>query len=97
MKLELTESQLSEIRAYIVENIMRNSDIMLLNDRVYRDEAGERDLVEVIASLYELIHQMTTGEPYRYMFHWANKVGAWVEDDVFDPYTLEGQSLVPTI
>lgn len=52
-------------------------------------EADEIDLIEVIASLYELLHQMVWGEPYRYMFHWANKCGAWVEDDIFNAYTLD--------
>ena len=72
------EEKLNYIRKYIVENIMRNSDIM------HNDDARNYvDLPEVIASLYELLHLIVTGESYEYMFHWANKCGSWVEDDLF--------------
>ena len=70
--------QLDEVRHWIVDNIMRNADIMLLSDEIRNDKI---DLVEVIASLYELLHREVTGHPYNYMFHWANKCGAWLEND----------------
>lgn len=74
--------KLNAIRQFIVEYIMRDSYVM------YSDEARDVgrhhiDLIYVIASLYEELHKEVTGEPYEYMFHWANKVGSWVEDDLF--------------
>lgn len=72
------ENRLNYIREYIVNNIMRESDIM--NNEDCRNVV---DLPEVIASLYELLHLIVTGEPYEYMFHWANKCGSWVENDLF--------------
>lgn len=74
----MTSKQLDEVRLWIVDNIMRNADIMLLSDEIRNDKI---DLVEVIASLYELLHREVTGQPYNYMFHWANKCGAWLEND----------------
>ena len=66
------------IRRYIIDNIMRNEDIM------HNDDARNYvDLPSVIASLYELLHREITGDSYNYMFHWANKVGSHVEDDLF--------------
>lgn len=70
--------RLNYIREYIVNNIMRESDIM--NNEDCRNVV---DLPEVIASLYELLHLIVTNEPYEYMFHWANKCGSWVDDDLF--------------
>ena len=75
--------ELDAIREFIVDKIITNQDIMFNN--TIRTAAGyEIDLIEVITSLYEKLHQEVTGEPYRYFFHFANKVGSWVEDDLFD-------------
>lgn len=74
----IDEEKLNYIREYIVNNIMRESDIM--NNEDCRNVV---DLPEVIASLYELLHLIVTGEPYEYMFHWANTCGSWVENDLF--------------
>ena len=41
------------------------------------------DLLGIIASLYNELHLSVTGEYYDYMFHWANKCGADVEEDLF--------------
>lgn len=68
---------LEQIREYLIENVFRNPNIMLSEER------DETDLPEIIASLYEVLHRTVTGEPYDYMFHWANKVGAWVDCDLF--------------
>ena len=79
---KMEEGQLKQIRDFIVNYIMRDSYVM------YSDEARDVgphhiDLIYVIASLYEELHKQVKGEPYEYMFHWANKVGSWVEDDLF--------------
>lgn len=49
----------------------------------YPGEMTNVDLVGVIASLYEVLHFQVTGEPYDYMWHWANKTGSWVNDKLF--------------
>lgn len=77
----MSNEKLTEIREYIVNKIMRNPDYVF-SDEVRGDEDGV-DLLEVIASLYEVLHREVTGERYDYMFHWANKVGGWVESDLF--------------
>lgn len=76
------KGQLKMIRNFIVNYIMRDDQVMYSDDA--RDVGPHHiDLIYVIASLYEELHKQVTGEPYEYMFHWANKVGSWVEDDLF--------------
>lgn len=83
--MTLTKDQVYIISHWIEENIMRNPAIMFNDEcRGTSDEIlgnSDSDLVEVIASLFEIIHRMALNEPYHYMFHWANKIGSWVEDD----------------
>ena len=76
----MTKEELTNIRRWLVKNIFRNDSIMLLSDR---DIEGI-DLPYVIASLYEELHKEVEKEPYEYMFHWANKCGSWVDDDLFE-------------
>lgn len=76
---EMSKEELLKVRKFIIEKIMRNPSIMFSDNRVIDDI----DLVEVIASLYELLNRAVEGEPYEYMFHWANKVCSWVNDDLF--------------
>ena len=84
----MSNDDLSKIREWLVENVFRNPDIMLSDERfieVYGDpgEKTEIDMCEIIASLYEILHQVVMGEPYNYFFHHANKCGSWVEDQIF--------------
>ena len=80
MKIE----QLDEIRTYLVENVFRDPDIMFSDEcRGNRETYSTADLPEVIASLYEVLHREVTGNPYGYFFHYANKIGSWVEDYLF--------------
>ena len=76
------EEHLDKIRGYIVENIISNPNY-LFSDAVRGESDEDPDLLEVIASLYEVLHREVTGKPYDYMFHWANKEGSWVENDLF--------------
>ena len=78
----MSKEQLDNIRDYIVNNIMRNPDF-IYSDEIRGYDEDDTDLLEVIASLYEVLHREVTGEPYNYMFHFANKVGGWVADDLF--------------
>ena len=74
----MDEIKLAEIRNYLIEHIFREPGIMF-DENCRKPE----DLPCVIASLYEVLHRVVTGEPYQYMFHWANKCGSWVADDLF--------------
>lgn len=71
------KKNLDVIRAYLVEKVFQNPDIMFSKDR------EKIDLPEIIASLYECLHRAVIGEPYLYMFHWANKIGSDVDDQLF--------------
>ena len=67
---------------------MRNGDIMHNYDiRCITIESDKElidiDLIDIIASLHNMLYKEVTGEYYNYMFHWANKVGSWVYDDLF--------------
>lgn len=91
----MDKEKLEIIKAWLVENIFRDPDIMLSDSRfieVYGDpgEHTEIDMCEVIASLFEVLYIAVTGEPYAYMFHWANKCGSWVDDDLFTKMIEEG-------
>lgn len=74
------EERLIDIRSWLIENIFREGFVMHSDAR----EVNGIDLIEVIASLYNEYHNAVMGEPYDYMFHWANKCGSWVEEDLFD-------------
>lgn len=86
----MTAEELNNITQWVKENIMRNSSIMFDDDirDIYIGNGKsyqEIDLIEVIASLHNMLYKEVTGEYYDYMFHWANKVGSWVYDDMFKP------------
>ena len=74
------EKRLKDIREWLIENIFREGYVMYSDTR----EVNGIDLIEVIASLYNEYHNAVMGEPYDYMFHWANKCGSWVDEDLFD-------------
>lgn len=78
--MEDKKKRLKDIREWLIENIFRDGYVMFSDAR----EVGQIDLIEVIASLYNEYHNAVTGEPYDYMFHWANKCGSWVDEDLFD-------------
>lgn len=82
---QMSEEKLDRIRSLIVNKIISN-DYIMFDDKIrnYEEDDNELDLVEVIVDLYEYLHQIVTGEEYDYMFHWANKIGSWVETGMFD-------------
>lgn len=73
----ITDTQLEEVRVWLIDNVMEDAEIMFSDDI----RNAKPDLVEVVASLYELLHREVTGQSYLYMFHWANKIGSWVENE----------------
>lgn len=82
-KEHMTKEELDNITQWIKESIMR--DIYIMHEDIIRgdNEYQKVDLIEVIASLHNMLYKEVTGEYYDYMFHWANKIGSWVYDDMF--------------
>lgn len=79
----MTKDELNAITSWLIVNVFRNSHIMFSDDEIMigDDVIGMPD---IIATLHNLLYEQITGERYDYMFHWANKVGSWCEDDIFD-------------
>lgn len=49
------------------------------------NDCGERfDLIDIIATLHNLLYESVTGDRYDYMFHWCNKIGSDCKDNIFD-------------
>lgn len=79
----MTKDELNAITSWLINNVFRNSHIMFSDDEIMiGDEVI--GLPDIIATLHNLLYEQITGERYDYMFHWANKVGSWCEDDIFD-------------
>lgn len=76
----ITENKLLEITHFLQDEVFRNVDVMY-----YTSE----NLTDIIATLHNLLWECVYGEPYNYMYHWANKIGTctndnynnWVKDD----------------
>ena len=96
----MTIQQLDNITSWLKWKIFREMDQMYADlpdiplDKPYEDKyigtIEAVDLIDVIASLHNLLYEEVTGERYDYMFHWANKVGASCQDDIFDHIEGEG-------
>lgn len=78
--IELNEAKMRAIRKFII-SLMRNDTVMYNCYIRGMENEEDVDLMELIAYLYEIIHQLYYHEPYRYMFHWANKVGSWLDEE----------------
>ena len=77
---KLTSEELNKVREYLIWSVMRNPDVMFNDDiRGDSETINTPDMVSIIVGLYELLHIEVTGESYDYMWHWANKIGSWVE------------------
>ena len=85
----MNEDELKLIRDYIVENIVRNPDVFIKCLDIDVDE--NLDIIDIIVGLYDMLHKEVTGENYDYMWHWANKIGFWCEDDRFYKRIVKGE------
>ena len=86
----MSSTELEKIIKWLKDNIFQNHNVMY-NDivrNIHSDSPTKLDkpidLVEVIASLANLLYNEMYGEPYDYFFHWANKIGAYVDEHFFD-------------
>lgn len=75
----MNEEELKKVRDFLVDNFFRNPHFVLY-DNIASDEVKDIDLVDLVASLYDMLHLSVTGEHYDYMWHWCNKVGGWCDD-----------------
>ena len=78
----MTKENLNELTKDIKENVFLNPDMIFNFD-------GENtvDLLEIIASLHNVLYKEVTGEYYDYMFHWFNKTaGGSIDDDLYKKY-----------
>lgn len=91
----IDQKKLTNITHFLAEKVFRDMNIMHSWDippveleKSFIDEDGDKvsevDLVDIIASLHNLLCEAVTGNRYNYMFHWANKIGAACLDDIFD-------------
>lgn len=78
----MTKEQLDEITEYLKWNVWRNENVMFDNACIEEDDVS--NLVDIISSLHNLLYEEVTGKRYNYAFHWANKVGSDVVDNIFD-------------
>lgn len=88
----MSEPELKLIRDYIVGNIVRNPDVFIKCQDIDVDVDKKLDVIDIIVGLYDMLHKEVTGENYDYMWHWANKIGFWCEDDRFYKWAVKGET-----
>lgn len=76
----MNKEQLDKITEDLILNIFRNDDTIY-----YYNSTTLLYLLDVIASLHNLLYESVTGQRYDYMFHWTNKIGYdGLNDDIYD-------------
>lgn len=83
----ITKEELDNITFTLKEQVFKNEKIMHLlknkEDYILFINNQYTDVIDIIASLHNLLYEAVTGNKYDYMWHWANKIGAWCEDNLF--------------
>lgn len=79
----IDKDKMTEITRWLIQKVFRDPNI-LFNDNIRGEHEGDIDLVDVIASLHNLLYESVNGELYDYMFHWTNKEGSYCNDHIFD-------------
>ena len=79
----IDKDKMTDITRWLIQKVFRDPNI-LFNDNIRGEHEEDIDLVDVIASLHNLLYESVNGEPYNYMFHWANKEGSYCHDHIFD-------------
>ncbi len=86
----MTQKQLTALTKWLAENVFTNEEIMYspyvdeVSCSTVKDDGNEYDLIDIIASLHNLLCEALTGNRYNYMRHWSNKIGSDCLDDIFD-------------
>lgn len=87
----MEREHLDKITEVLINDIFTEDDVMSYLDVNLRLNNNIYELFDVIATLHNLLYEEVTGERYDYMFHWANKAGRDVEDNIFDYIIYEGR------
>lgn len=76
---------IKEVNVWLKNEVYRDSDVVFDNDFHYF-------LLDVVASLQNLLNYAITGEPYNYAFHWTNKIGYnGIDDSLLDEFIKEDE------
>lgn len=75
----INKDQLRAITETLIEDVWRNDHVMYCID-----DDTKSDLIDIVTTLHNLLYEAVTGAPYNYAFHWANKIGCWVDDQYFN-------------
>ena len=84
----MDENELKIIREFIIDKIIREPDMFI--NCLDIDVTDQIDLIDVITGLYNMLHKSVTGEDYDYMWHWANKIGFWCDDNRLYNSVIQG-------
>lgn len=84
----MDENELKIIREFIIDKIIREPDMFIKCLDI--DVTEQIDLIDVITGLYNMLHKSVTGEYYDYMWHWANKIGFWCDDNRLYNSVIQG-------
>lgn len=86
----MNENELRIIREFIIEKIISDPNMFIncLDINVTED----LDLIDIITGLYNMLHKSVTGEDYDYMWHWANKIGFWCDDNRLYNLVIRGNT-----
>ena len=91
----MDKKQLRKITEWLVYNFFRNDSIIYpLSEDEMMIENGKGQyvsVVDIVASLHNLLCEVVDGKRYDYMFHWLNKIGYDCDDDIFDDI-LKGEN-----
>ena len=78
----MTKENLDALTSDLIDNVIQNKNYVFDLDAEYNI-----DLLEIIASLHNILYKEVTGEYYDYMFHWYNKIaGGTLEDSMYKKY-----------
>lgn len=91
----MKEIEVKRICRWLIDNVFVNCNAMYNENirEVPSDYTKDNiDLIDVISSLYNLLHKEVTGEEYDYMFHWANKIGSYTNEHIFNNIMKEGEN-----
>ena len=78
----MTKENLDALTGDLIDNVIQNKNYVFDLGAEYNI-----DLLEIIASLHNILYKEVTGEYYDYMFHWYNKIaGGTLEDSMYKKY-----------
>ena len=82
----MDKKALDALTSELIDDVIQNTNYVFDLGAEYNFE-----LLEIIASLHNILYKEVTGEYYDYMFHWYNKVaGGSLEDGLYKKY-MEGE------